>query len=112
ELVKNASNKGKEWLHPYIDENGEFDYVITPAEQCIPIYEDKRQTKLQHMIRYYPIILDDKEVIQVELWSKQDVTYYIFHQKKLMFDMTEAVNPAPHFYFIHNDQETGYGWGK
>lgn len=112
ELVKNASNKGKEWLHPYIDENGEFDYVITPAEQCIPIYEDKRQTKLQHMIRYYPIILDDKEVIQVELWSKQDVTYYIFHEKKLMFDMTEAVNPAPHFYFIHNDQETGYGWGK
>src|SRR5690606_16793378 len=38
ELVKNASNKGKEWLHPYIDEDGEFDFVITPAEQCIPIY--------------------------------------------------------------------------
>jgi len=112
ELVKNASNKGKEWLHPYIDEDGEFDFVITPAEQCIPIYEDKRQTKLEYMIRYYPIVLNDKDVLQVELWSKEDVTYYILEGRNLYFDLTEPVNPASHFYFVKNEQETGYGWGK
>ncbi|MCM3739225.1 phage portal protein [Oceanobacillus luteolus] len=112
ELVKNASNKGKEWLHPYIDENGEFDYTITPAEQCIPIYEDKRQTKLEYMIRYYPVVLGEKEVIQVELWSKEDVTYFILEDSTLLFDTSELVNPASHFYFVKNQQETGYGWGK
>ena len=112
ELVKNASNKGKEWLHPYIDENGEFDYTITPAEQCIPIYVDKRQTKIEYMIRYYPIIMGKEEVTQVELWSKDDVTYYILKDKTLAFDESEPVNPAPHFYYVSEQQETGYGWGK
>src|SRR5690625_476851 len=112
ELVKNDSNKGKEWLHPYIDEEGNFDFIITPAEQCIPIYEDKRQTKLQHMIRYYPVVLGDEEVLQVELWSADDVTYYILEESKLHFDITEPVNPAPHFYYVSNQQEKGYGWGR
>lgn len=112
ELVKNASNKGKEWLHPYIDEDGEFDFIITPAEQCIPIYEDKRQTKLQHMIRYYPVVLGDKEVTQVELWSDNDVTYYILEESTLMFDASEPKNPASHFYYVNNQQERGYGWGR
>lgn len=112
ELVKNASNKGKEWLHPYIDEEGEFDYIITPAEQCIPIYEDKRQTKLQHMIRYYPIVLDDKEVTQVELWGADDVTYFVLEESTLQPDSTEPVNPAPHFYYVNNQEEKGYGWGR
>lgn len=112
ELVKNASNKGKEWLHPYIDENGEFDYIIVPAEQGIPIYEDKRQTKIKHFIRYYPVVLGDKNAMQVELWSEDDVTYYILDEDNLSLDVTEPVNPAPHFYYVNNQQEQGYGWGR
>src|SRR5690625_3914405 len=112
ELVKNASNKGKEWLHVYIDEEGEFDYMIVPAEQVIPIYEDKRQTRIQHIIRYYPIILDDETVTQVELWSDQDVTYFLFKDKSLILDYTEINNPASHFYYVDNQQERGYGWGR
>lgn len=112
ELVKNASNKGKEWLHVYIDEEGQFDYMIVPAEQVIPIYEDKRQTRIQHIIRYYPIILDDETVTQVELWSDQDVTYFLFKDKSLILDYTEINNPASHFYYVNNQQEQGYGWGR
>lgn len=112
ELVKNASNKGKEWLHPYIDEEGNFDYIIVPAEQIIPIYEDKRQTKIQHIIRYYPIVLGDKDVMQVELWSNDDVIYYILEESKLSMDVTEPKNPQSHFYYVKNQEETGYGWGR
>jgi len=112
ELVKNASNKGKEWLHPYIDEDGEFDFIIVPAEQGIPIYEDKRRTKIKHFIRYYPIILGEKNATQVELWSEDDVTYYILDKDDLYLDFTEQVNPAPHFYYVNNQQERGYGWGR
>ncbi|WP_146026541.1 phage portal protein, partial [Clostridioides difficile] len=43
ELYLNASNKGIEWLHPYINRKGEFKYVIIPAEEAIPIWDSKRQ---------------------------------------------------------------------
>lgn len=114
ELVKNASNKGVEWLHPYINEEGQFDYIITPAEQIIPIYKDKRQTTLQHVIRYYPIVLGDgeEESLQVELWDDRTVTYYILSDGKLTFDETEVANPASHFIYVENQQEEGYGWGR
>ena len=111
ELVKNASNKGKEWLHPFIDEEGNFDYIITPAEQIIPIYEDKKQTKIKHIIRYYPIVLGEEQVIQVELWDAQTVTYYIIEDSKLYLDVSEPVNPASHFTYASNEGEAGYGWG-
>ena len=39
ELAKNASNKGVEWLMPFIDAAGSFRHIIVPAEQCVPIYE-------------------------------------------------------------------------
>lgn len=112
ELIKNASNKGVEWLHPFIDEEGEFDYIITPAEQCIPIYQDKKQTKLQHMIRHYPIVIGTKKSRQVELWSEGDVTYYILEDNTLLLDTTEANNPSAHFYYVHNQEEKGFGWDR
>ena len=39
--IKGASNQGEEWLHVFVDEEGMFDYVITPATQIIPIYESR-----------------------------------------------------------------------
>src|SRR5699024_8227808 len=52
ELVKGASNKGIEWLHPFIDEDGTFDYIIIPAEQVIPIYKDDKRREIDYIIRY------------------------------------------------------------
>ncbi|MEO7904631.1 MAG: phage portal protein, partial [Candidatus Saccharimonadales bacterium] len=112
ELVKNASNKCKEWLHPYIDEDGEFDYIIVPAEQIIVIYEDKKQTQIKHIIRFYPIVLGEKESIQVELWDDNTVTYYVLDDNTLMMDYSEPNNPASHFYYATSEREEGYGWGR
>ncbi|MDD4693832.1 MAG: phage portal protein, partial [Firmicutes bacterium] len=33
ELAKNSSNKGSEWLHVYINEDGKFKFIILPAEE-------------------------------------------------------------------------------
>jgi len=45
ELAKNASNKGVEWLMPFIDAAGNFRYIIIPAEQCMSRtdYEETRR---------------------------------------------------------------------
>lgn len=105
ELVKNASNKGREWLHPYIDEEGNFDYIIIPAEEFIPIYEDNTKKRLTAGIRYYQL---DDEVTKIEVWDTEQVTYYEMIKGEIYLDVNEPVNPAPHFYYGSN----GYGWGK
>jgi SPP1 family phage portal protein len=107
ELVKNASNKGREWLHPFIDEEGNFDYIIIPAEQVIPIYDNSKRKNLDAAIRYYT--LDDGEVTKIELWDHEQVTYYeMIGNGEIYLDVSEDVNPAPHFFYGEN----GYGWNK
>lgn len=108
ELVKNASNKGKEWLHPYIDEDGEFDFIIIPAEQVIPIYEDGRKRKLAAVIRYYPWTYVDEETVRVELWDKKQTFYYVKVNGDYILDPSVEINPEPHFRYGNK----GYGWEK
>lgn len=105
ELVKNASNKGRDWLHPYIDEEGNFDYIIIPAEEFIPIYDNNKRKHLQGGIRFYAL---DDETTKIELWNDKEVTYYEMVNGEVVLDALEEINPAPHFYF----GDKGYGWEK
>lgn len=106
ELVVNASNKGREWLHPFINEEGLFDYIIIPAQEVIPIFGGPKRKNLEMIIRYYQL---DEETTKVEVWDKEQVTYYEKIGKgELVIDVTEEINPAPHF----NYGEKGYGWGE
>lgn len=106
ELIKNASNKGLEWLHPFINEDGEFDYMIIGAEQLIPIYDAKNRFKLTAAIRFYSI---GKGHIKLELWTDYDVTYYEIIDNQIHFDVTYEVNPAPHF--TNAEGTEGKSWG-
>lgn len=105
ELILNASNKGKEWLHVYVDEDGEFQHTIIPAEEFIPIYDTKHKDKLLAGIRFYKV---SENTIKLELWTPDDVTYYEMINGELFFDVTEDVNPAPHFY----QGNEGVSWGE
>lgn len=109
ELAKNASNKGTEWLHVYINEDGLFKFIIIPAEEIIPIYDTSLQENLEAVLRYYLVEVNGQERIRVEWWTRNNVTYYIQDDDgNFVLDDTEPVNPAPHFYY--NDE--GYGWTK
>lgn len=106
ELVKHASNKGKEYLHPYIDEEGEFDYIVIPAQESIPIYENSKRKELEAFIRYYDI---NDDIRKIELWDSEQVTYYEQINGEITLDMSiEGDNPQSHFFYGKN----GYGWGK
>ena len=75
-----ASNKGIAWLHPYINEKGEFKLFVANSEQIIPGWTDSTHTELEYVIRYYGVrgyrFGRYETVTNVELWTPNDVTYY------------------------------------
>lgn len=111
ELVKHASNKGIEWLHPYIDDEGNFDYIRIPAQEGIPIYDNTKRKNLLAFIRYYHL---DDETIKIEYWDEKTVTFYEIIDGKVVLDNSDEdrPNPMPHFYYRSGESNTGYGWGK
>lgn len=109
ELIKNASNKGKEWLHPYIDENGDFDYMIVPAQEFIPIYDNTKRKNIIGGIRFYDL---DDGTRKIELWDDQQVTFYEESEDGIVLDVIYNINPQSHFYYGSGEKIQGYGWGK
>lgn len=109
ELAKNSSNKGTEWLHVYINEEGLFKFIIIPAEEIIPIYDTSLQENLEAVLRYYLVEVNGKERIRVEWWTRDTVTFYIQDDDgDFVLDVTEPKNPDYHFYY----NDIGYGWTK
>ncbi|MGG0666959.1 phage portal protein [Lederbergia citrisecunda] len=106
ELIKNASNKGKEWLHPFINEEGNFDFMLIPAETFIPIMNVKTN-KLTAGIRFYN---ESEDIVRLEVWTDTDVTYYILVNNQIMLDEDEELNPAPHF--TNADGTEWRSWGR
>lgn len=107
ELIKGASNKGLEWLHPFVNEDGDFDYMVIPAEQLIPIYDYSRRKLLIAAIRFYQL---EENVIKLEFWTDETVTFYEMIDGEVHLDAKAEVNPAPHFTDAEGLQSKS--WGK
>lgn len=95
DILTAASNKGIEWVQPYVDEEGEFKTFRVPAEQAIPIWTNKERDELQAFIRVYE--LDGAE--RVEYWTKDDVTFYELKEGQLIPDFYRSDDHIqPHYY--------------
>ncbi|HGQ2848711.1 TPA: phage portal protein [Streptococcus pneumoniae] len=107
EIIKGASNKGVEWLHVFVNEDKEFDYMIVNAENFIPIYDYSKRKRLIAGIRFYSL---RDNVIKFEVYDDETITYYEMIDGEMHLDANVEVNPKPHF----TDAEgiTGMGWGK
>lgn len=125
ELVKGAANKGVEWLHVYIDEEGQFRYMVVDARQIIGIWETSKQQNLQALIRYYTVYINGDERIRAEYWTPEDVTYYITDDDGIFMAETiedyagdnVAVHTKGHFYVVKEfgdteEERLPNGWGR
>lgn len=113
ELATSSSNKGTEWLHIYINQEGLFKFIIIPAEEIIPIYDTSLQENLEAVLRYYLVEVNSQDRIRVEWWTRETVTFYIQNDSgEFVLDDTELINPDYHYYFGDEENEKGYGWGK
>lgn len=98
DILTAASNKGIEWVQPYIDEQGEFKTFRVPAEQAIPIWTNKERDELKAFIRLY--VLDGAE--RVEYWTKDDVTFYEFQEGQLIPDYYHGEDNIQAHYYLGN----------
>lgn len=105
DILTAASNKGIEWIQPYVDEEGEFKTFRVPAEQAIPIWTNKERDKLKGFIRYYE--LDDAE--RVEYWTDTDVTYYEYNEGQLIPDYYHGDDHIQAHYYVGNKSVS---WGR
>lgn len=110
-----ASNKGIAWLQAYIDEEGDFKTMIIPSEQCMPIWRDNSHTELEGMIRVYETVVWEydkkKNITNVEVWTKEGVTYYTLDNKLLIPDYNRNNdNNGPIAHYKKGDK--WYAWGR
>ncbi len=115
--VVRISNKGREYLHPYINKRQEFDFVLADAREIIPIYDTSFQKDLVGVFRYYKIKVkreisgETKELYKVEIWDSEKVTYYAENDDgNFVLDSDQEVNPKNHWYL--KNEATGYREGK
>ena len=76
-----ASNNGIAWLHPYIDEKGQFKTIIVPGDQGIPGWMDDVHEELYDFVWFYNVnIIEDyktKQLTKAEYWTAEGVAYYV-----------------------------------
>lgn len=108
ELGTKTANKGRHFLHPFINPDGEFDLVTFDYSNTIPIYDTSYNKNIIAFIRYYSITYNGKEETRVEYWDDEATTYYITQGGNLVLDPTVENNPEPH----HYKGNEGVGWGK
>lgn len=115
-LAKKASNKGKEYLQPFIDEEGGFGYQILDSREIIVIYDKWDRTKIIAFIRYIEFINENGKIgLQIEYWDAEKVTYFVKEDMEAMviFDASREINPQAHFTYSNGiDEVKSYGWGR
>ncbi|MCD8846339.1 phage portal protein [Mammaliicoccus sciuri] len=105
DILTAASNKGIEWVMPYVNEDGEFKIFRVPAEQAVPIWTNKEREDLSAFIRVYTL----NEEKKVEYWTKDSVTYYVMEYNQLIPDYYHGEdNVQPHYY----EGNKAVSWGK
>jgi len=120
--IKGASNKGIEYVHLFLDENGKLDYTIIPGEQIIPVYDSQFQKELMYIIRYYIMEVQNQTSgkfemrYKVEWWDNEKVEFFIETENgHFILDPDEPLNPRYHWIEFNTnkaDEIKSNSWGK
>lgn len=120
-LIVNYSNKGVEYIHPYINSRGEYDLLLADALEIIPIYDTSFQRELIALLRYYKVNVakkfgDPPQVrYKLEYWDHEKVTYYFENENgEMEYDNDYTPNPKYHWYRTNKvlNSREGMSWGR
>ena len=96
----------------YVDEDANIRFTSINPSECAVVYDNTLQENIIFAIRYYDekVIGDDSKVItHVEVYDKNNITYYIKEHDSIRF-----VDQVPHYFldvpvsvYINNDERYG-----
>lgn len=109
-MSKCAVNFGIGWMHPYVDEAGEFNTAIFPSYEICPVWTDASHTTLSGAMRFYPEDVFDngsiRTIERVEVYTRHGIDRYVRLGGSLIPDKT-----TPHTdYLVVNGQPAN--WDK
>ncbi|MFB0840971.1 phage portal protein [Paenibacillus oleatilyticus] len=120
---KDAIKKGRGWLHPYYDEEGNLAFKLIPSEEVIPLWKDAAHTKLDALIRHYEVEAYEgttkKYIQKVEYWDRNGVQRYVLGSMEYtpnnsigLIPDIEAGPKDSHIIVMEGDEEKPYNWER
>lgn len=100
EVGKECGIKGKSAIFVYQNEDSETKISKVPAEEVIFIYDSSRTEELLYAIRVYEMdIAGEEETVRyAEVWSKEEVSYWIEDEKLGMFILDDEREAEGHIF--------------
>lgn len=109
-LAQESSICGYAYEIMYMDQDAQLRFKQVPTEEMIVVYDNTLEERIQFAIRYYDVYsLDDEDIKEVEVYTKDRKTTYEFKQDKLTAKEEELYyfNDVPVVDYENNKERTG-----
>lgn len=114
EMVEGASQKATEYVFWKVNADGKIEFKTADAQRIITIYDENYE--VAQLIYYYDdeIIVNDtvKTVTKIQLWTTEDVFYFVSIDGKAMLDTSVQINPTKHQLRKKGEVIEGKGYGR
>lgn len=117
ELITGAYTKGFEYLYAYKNEENRLAFQCADSMGVVEVRAKDTDDGCKYIIYWYIDRIDKgkKTIKRIQVWSENEVTYYVQSGKsdRIVLDESAEVNPRPHV--VYTDPKTGekmgYGLG-
>lgn len=109
EVGEDCLNCGIGWLYIYYDEENRLSFKRLKPWQIIPGWADDEHTKLDYIIRIYPVLLyegrnNEKEITKIEVYDNKGISRFVKDGSSIFYDGTDWQMP----YFYSGDVPMGW----
>lgn len=117
ELITGAYTKGFEYLYAYKNEENRLVFQCADSMGVVEVREKDTDDGCKYIIYWYidRIEKGKKEIKRIQVWSENDVTYYVQSgtNGNIVLDESAEVNPRPHVVYTdpNTGKKMGYGLG-
>ncbi|PCH13877.1 Phage portal protein, SPP1 Gp6-like [Streptococcus parauberis] len=114
EMVEGSSQKSIEYVFWKVNADGKIEFKTADAQRIIPIYDENYE--VSQLIYYFDdeIVVGDtvKTVTKMQLWTTEDVYYFVTIDGKTKLDESIGLNPVKHQLRKKGDVIEGKGYGR
>lgn len=114
EMVEGASQKSIEYVFWKVNADGKIEFKTADAQRIISIYDENYE--VSQLIYYFDdeIVVGDtvKTVTKMQLWTTEDVYYFVTIDGKTKLDESIGLNPVKHQLRKKGDVIEGKGYGR